>query len=149
MSVPFIAMAPAFSHRAFANSDGAFTGTCPVADETPRFTLAKRTTADEDSPRWPAQLQIFDGGSGILQTVDGWFPVKRYGEAANAVWNRKDNRKCATGGTGRAAKRNDQRRLMDYNNDPSTTIDDVRSAFQEALRRASDPMWLSRHGFAD
>lgn len=237
MSVLVIAIALAFSHCAFTNSGAAFTGTCPVAGETPRFTLAKRTTveggawrseatpavvyggtmADEDSDRWPAQLQIFDGGSGILQTVDGWFPVKNYGAtedaisfdadgqgevppnrldlkiiarakeilSSDAVWNRKDNRKCPpnattysiycaaekaveeiTGGTGqidhrrpamevirgvvddRAANRNYQHRLMDYNNDPSTTIADVRSIFQEALRRASDSAWLSRHGFA-
>lgn len=49
---------------------------------------------------------------------------------------------------GRAAKRNYKHRLMDYNNDPATTIDDVRSVFQDALRLASDPTWLSRHGFA-
>lgn len=237
MSVLAIATALVFSHCAFATSGTTFTGTCPVADETPRFTLAKRTAveggawrseatpavvyggtmADGDSDRWPAQLQIYDGGSGILQTVNGWFPVKNYEAAKNAisfdvdgqrevppngldlkiiaraaeilssaaVWNRKDNRKCASnattysiycaaekaveeisGGTGpvdhrrpamevirgvvddRAAKRNYQHRLMDYNNDPSTTIDDVRSIFQEALRRAADPVWLSGHGFA-
>lgn len=237
MSALIAAMALTFSHCAFADSHGAFTGTCPIADETPRFTVAKRisveggawrsdatpdivyggTMADEDSDRSPAQLQIFAGGSGILQTVDGWFPVRNYGAAMNtiffdvdgqhevppndldvkiiaraaeilsseAVWNRDDDRECTpnattysiycagekaveeiTGGTGpidhrrpamevirgivddRAAKRNYKHRLMDYNNDPATTIDDVRSVFQDALRRASDPTWLSRHGFA-
>jgi hypothetical protein len=35
----------------------------------------------------------------------------------------------------RAAKRNYNHRLMDYNNDPSTHLSDVRSLFAEALKR--------------
>ena len=43
---------------------------------------------------------------------------------------------------------NYEHRLMDYNNDPTTTLDDVRSAFQEALAGMDDPKWLAKHGFA-
>ncbi|HZQ21869.1 MAG TPA: hypothetical protein VFA89_03640 [Terriglobales bacterium] len=33
---------------------------------------------DEGFPNAPIQLQIYDGGSGILQTIYGWFPVTEY-----------------------------------------------------------------------
>ena len=48
----------------------------------------------------------------------------------------------------RSVGRNYQHRLMDYNNDPTTTLDDVRSAFKEALAGMDDPKWLTKHGFA-
>jgi hypothetical protein len=35
----------------------------------------------------------------------------------------------------RAATRNYHHRLMDYNNDPKTHLDDVKSLFKEALNR--------------
>ena len=38
-------------------------------------------------------------------------------------------------------------RLMGYNNDPKTTLDDVRTLFEEALRRLHDETWLSDHDF--
>lgn len=225
-------------HCVFSASYGsAFLGTCPLVDETPRFTLSIRTApeggiwrpdasprivwggqmADEDSATWQVQLQIFRGNSGILQTVYGWFPVMSYEATAGAlsfdvdgqkevppnaldakivkqaseilssaaVWNRNDTRKCppsattfsiycagekaveeVTGGTGlidhrrpamevirevvedRAAGRNYKHRLMEYNNDPRTTMDDVRSVFSDALERMSDISWLQNHGFA-
>jgi hypothetical protein len=86
---------------------------------------------DEGYPNAPIQLQIYSGGSGILQTIYGWFPVTRYRITSSglafeldglheippdaldaqiirraaailstaAVWNRADNRKCATDAT--------------------------------------------------
>jgi hypothetical protein len=48
----------------------------------------------------------------------------------------------------RSAGRNYQHRLMDYNNDPTTRFDDVRSLFSEALAGMHDPQWLTKHGFA-
>jgi hypothetical protein len=173
--------------------------------------------ADQDSRTWPAQLQIFDAGSGVLQTMYGWFPIRNYTftqrelafevdrqdevppnaldvriiERASQilssprVWNRHDNRKCSPGAatfsiycageravedvTGatdllnhrrpameviravvddRSEGRGYHHRLMDYNNDPTTTFNDVQSLFREALQRISDTAWLQRHGFA-
>ena len=48
----------------------------------------------------------------------------------------------------RSAGRNYRHRLMDYNNDPTTRFDDVRSLFSEALAGMNDPQWLTKHGFA-
>ena len=47
----------------------------------------------------------------------------------------------------RAAHRNYDHRLMDYNNDPRTQLGDVKSLFDEALTRMNDPKWLSANGF--
>lgn len=48
----------------------------------------------------------------------------------------------------RTAGRNYRHRLMDYNNDPTTTLTDVQSLFRDALERMNDPVWLRQHGFA-
>jgi|HubBroStandDraft_1064217.scaffolds.fasta_scaffold45796_3 hypothetical protein len=48
----------------------------------------------------------------------------------------------------RSAGRNYKHRLMDYNNDPTTRLDDVRSLFREAIAVMDDPAWLAKHGFA-
>jgi hypothetical protein len=48
----------------------------------------------------------------------------------------------------RTAGRNYHHRLMDYNNDQTTTLTDVQSVFSEALRRMNDATWLQAHGFA-
>jgi hypothetical protein len=48
----------------------------------------------------------------------------------------------------RTANRNYQHRLMDYNNDPTTTLADMQSLFREALERMNDLTWLHDHGFA-
>jgi hypothetical protein len=47
----------------------------------------------------------------------------------------------------RAATRNYQHRLMDYNNDPTTRLSDVQGLFTEALARMNDATWLRTHGF--
>lgn len=47
----------------------------------------------------------------------------------------------------RTAGRNYDHRIMDYNNDRITTLPDVKSLFDEALRRMSDPSWLVSHDF--
>jgi hypothetical protein len=39
----------------------------------------------------------------------------------------------------RTATRNYRHRLMDYNNDPTTRLQDVQSLFKEALRRIKQP----------
>ena len=48
----------------------------------------------------------------------------------------------------RSAGRHYSHRLMDYNNDPTTRIEDVRSLVREALDEMNDPAWLAKHGFA-
>jgi hypothetical protein len=47
----------------------------------------------------------------------------------------------------RTTGRNYDHRIMDYNNDNTTTLTDVKSIFDEALRRMSDPSWLVSHQF--
>jgi hypothetical protein len=47
----------------------------------------------------------------------------------------------------RSARRNYDHRIMDYNNDPTTTLADVKSIFDEALQRMADPSWLVSHDF--
>jgi hypothetical protein len=47
----------------------------------------------------------------------------------------------------RTAHRNYDHRLMDYNNDPRTQLNDVKSLFAEALTRMNDPQWLGANGF--
>jgi hypothetical protein len=48
----------------------------------------------------------------------------------------------------RTQGRNYNHRLMDYNNDPTTTFTDVQNIFREALDRMNDAPWLREHGFA-
>jgi len=48
----------------------------------------------------------------------------------------------------RTRGRNYHHRLMDYNNDATTTLADVQSIFAEALQRTSDLPWLEAHDFA-
>ncbi|MGB6984422.1 MAG: hypothetical protein WBD74_00455 [Candidatus Aquilonibacter sp.] len=48
----------------------------------------------------------------------------------------------------RTAGRGYNHRLMNYNNDPATTLADVASLFREALERMNDAVWLQAHGFA-
>lgn len=38
-------------------------------------------------------------------------------------------------------------RLMGYNNDPKTSLDDVQALFKDALKRLHDDAWLSDHDF--
>jgi hypothetical protein len=47
----------------------------------------------------------------------------------------------------RTAGRAYRHRLMDYNNDPRTTLADVQSLFAEALKRINDHVWLRANGF--
>ncbi len=49
----------------------------------------------------------------------------------------------------RTADRKYDHRLMDYNNDPTTTLSDVQSLFKEALAGMGDPAWLTKHGFSE
>jgi hypothetical protein len=226
-------VAATLSHCALQKADGAFTGTCgPLFDENPMFTLTPSSavtsgvwrsdiqptavwtgTMNDDSRKFPAELEMYRGGRGILRTEYGWLAVsnvassptlrfdldasheikpnmmdRRIVERASAllssptVWNRADNRICpATASTWsiycgmeqatidvtgaanhrrpameavreivdeRSAARNYHHRLMDYNNDPTTRMDDVRSLFSEVLAGMNDPRWLTKHGFA-
>ena len=145
------------------------------------------------------EIEIYEGGAGVIRTYEGWFPVTGFslgGDTmtfqfdgkhevppnavdraileraatvitSDAVWNRADNRKCpadaktwsiycaveramieVTGGFNhrrpagqlvrqivetRSADRTYSHRMMDYNNDPRTTLADVRSLFAEAI----------------
>lgn len=156
---------------------------------------------EEGNPNQPIELEIYDGGSGVLRTIYGWFPVTGFTSTAElvsfridpshevppsdldreivkraatilsstSVWNREDNRKCPSGGTKwsiycameqatvdvtgafnhrrpalevvreivdqRSAGRKYHHRLMEYNNDPTTRLEDVQSLFAEALAR--------------
>jgi hypothetical protein len=40
-------------------------------------------------------------------------------------------------------------RMIDYNNDPSTKLDDVKALFQDASSKLHDDAWLRAHGFVD
>ena len=152
---------------------------------------------------WPIEVEIYDGGSGLLRSEYGWFPVFGFMSTVEilrfqidsshpvppndldrqileraaallsiqAAWNRGDTRKCTPADktwsiycavqratvevTGafhhrrpalelvrqivdeRSAGRNYHHRLMDYNNDPSTRLEDVHSLFTEALTQIS------------
>lgn len=76
------------------------TGSCGrLFDQTPKMTLRSTNSVvggvwrtgsspqtvwygdmtDQGYPNAPVQLQIYGGGSGILQTIYGWFPVTQYG----------------------------------------------------------------------
>ena len=48
----------------------------------------------------------------------------------------------------RSVGRKYDHRLMDYNNDATTTLADVQSLFKEALVEIKDPVWLEKHGFS-
>lgn len=75
------------------------TGSCGrLFDQTPRMTLRSTNAVvggvwrtgsspqtvwygdmtDQGYPNAPIQLQIYGGGSGLLQTIYGWFPVTQY-----------------------------------------------------------------------
>ena len=147
------------------------------------------------------EIEVYDGGTGVIRTYNGWFAISgfsRHGDAvqfqidttkqiapnavdreillramtiisSDSVWNRADNRQCPTTATKwsiycavevaqievaggfhhrrpagelvreivdeRTKTRNYNHRMMDYNNDPTTTLADVRSLFAEALAR--------------
>jgi hypothetical protein len=158
---------------------------------------AKDLTRSTDA----VEIEIYDGGTGVIRTYEGWFPVTGFSNTADtmhfqfdgkhevppnavdreilerastvitseAVWNRADNRQCpanattwsiycaveramieVTGGFNhrrpagqlvrqivdtRSKDRDYQHRMMDYNNDPRTTLSDVRSLFADAIAR--------------
>lgn len=162
-----------------------------VASGAPDFT---RSSDD-------VEIEIYEGGVGVIRTYQGWFPVTGFSIDAGgmhfqfdgkhevppnavdreilerastvitseAVWNRADNRRCpadaktwsiycaveramieVTGGFNhrrpagelvrqivdtRSAGRHYAHRMMDYNNDPTTQLSDVRSLFAEAIAR--------------
>lgn len=147
------------------------------------------------------EIEIYEGGNGVIRTYNGWFPVSRFSRRGSAVrfqidtmkeiapnaldreilmramtiissdsvWNRADNRKCPATATKwsiycaveraqlevaggfhhrrpagelvreivdeRTKARNYNHRLMDYNNDSTTTLADVQTLFAEAIAR--------------
>jgi len=146
------------------------------------------------------EIEIYKGGTGIIRTYNGWYPISNVSMrdalrfqmdrlkevppndldrqilkraaallTSEATWNRADNRDCpasaktlsiycaeerasieVTGGfhhrrpalelvrdivDERSKGKSYNHRLMDYNNDPSTTLADVRSLFVAALAR--------------
>jgi hypothetical protein len=157
--------------------------------------------ADLDRSSDDVEIEIYAGGTGVIRSYNGWFPVTAYSRngsslhfkmdtlnqipagaldreileraakilASDSVWNRADNREClatattwsiycavekaetqVTGGfhhrrpagelmreivDERATNRNYRHRMMDYNNDPTTTLADVKSLFAEAVGR--------------
>ncbi|HXC56785.1 MAG TPA: hypothetical protein VNU97_15915 [Rhizomicrobium sp.] len=224
---------PAPSHCVFQQTGTASSGTCgPLFDENPVFTLAPAAAGtqgvwrsdihpsavwagslSDDDGKFPAELDVYDAGRGILRTEYGWFAVSHVETSpslrfeldasreimpgtldgkiieraaallsSTAVWNRADNRVCPPNATNwsiycalqkatievagaadhrrpameavrqivdeRSAGRTYNHRLMDYNNDASTTLSDVASLFREATMDMKDPQWLAKHGFA-
>ena len=163
--------------------------------------LVKYGRSDLDQNFDTVEIEIYAGGTGLIRTYTGWFPVSGFSlqdsvlqfqfDAAqavppnaldreilrkasslitsNSVWNRADNRKCTPGATTwsiycaeerasievtggfhhrrpalelvrqiveeRSEGKSYPHRLMGYNNDPSTTLDDVRILFVEAIAR--------------
>ena len=169
------------------------------ADAVPSAVWSGELSEGKDS----LELEIYDGGAGVLRTQKGWFAVTAFAATAEglgfdvdasrkieptsldaeivrhadallssaAVWNRADNRQCPATATtwsiycamaratievtcgfhhrrpamelvrviieARSAGRNYEHRLMDYNNDRTTTLADVHAIFSEALSRMS------------
>lgn len=163
--------------------------------------VRQRGAADLDRAADSLEIEIYDGGKGVIRTYNGWFPVSGFSVRGSAirfhidttreiapnavdreilvraskiissdsVWNRADNRKCPPAATKwsiycaveqaqievaggfhhrrpagelvrevvdeRTKNRNYNHRMMDYNNDPTTTLADVRSLFAEAIAR--------------
>jgi hypothetical protein len=163
--------------------------------------LVKHGTSDLEETFDDVEIEIYAGGTGVIRTYDGWYPVSgleardsmlrfqidtahevlpneldreilQHAAAiitSDAVWNRADNRKCppnattwsiycaeerasieVTGGfhhrrpalelvreivDERTQKKTYPHRLMGYNNDPTTHLEDVRSLFAEAISR--------------
>jgi len=147
------------------------------------------------------EIEIYAGGSGVVRTSDGWFPISKFTLTTEAMefqidfshevppsdldreivqraamilssesaWNRADTRECAVTDTTwsiycamqratvevtwgfhhrrpalqlirkiveeRSVTSAYTHRLMDYNNDPKTKLEDVKSLFAEALTR--------------
>lgn len=205
----------------FTRADAGWTGSCgPVFGEHPTFALASapaittgawrldakptavwagRITNAANPGDAPVELEVYAGGTGVLRTLFGWFPVTNFradplqftldGDhevppnavdrqileravavlSSAAVWNREDTRDCPAdartwsiycavvkGSTDllgayhhrrpaaqlvravideRTKDRNYSHRLMDYNNDRTTTLADVKSLFAEAIAR--------------
>ncbi|HEY6358526.1 MAG TPA: hypothetical protein VIX35_09800 [Vicinamibacterales bacterium] len=163
--------------------------------------LVTHGTSDLADTYDDVEIEIYAGGTGVIRTYSGWFPVSGFTAqdsrlrfqidtaeevpanaldreilqhaaaiiTSDAVWNRADNRKCAptattwsiycaeerasidvTGGfhhrrpalelvrqlvDERSQGKSYTHRLMDYNNDSSTHLEDVRSLFAEAIAR--------------
>ena len=163
--------------------------------------IPSRALADFAEGGDSVEVEIYPGGSGVIRTYAGWFPVTHFSATdstahfeldatkpvepnmldrriliraaailnADSVWNRADNRQCAPGArtwsiycaveaasvevTGafhhrrpaaelvrqiveeRTRDRSYEHRLMDYNNDPTTKLSDVRTLFAEAIAR--------------
>jgi hypothetical protein len=214
--------APQLNACVLAKSGGQWDGDCGDLDgHTPRFSIALEpevATGQWRADRAPdgaysgvmgeagyrptrIELEVYPDRTGVLRTMQGWFPVsnvsataatvrfdldpshevapgpldrkiiQRAGEilSSEAVWNRADNRLCRDGATNwsvycalrqatvevtgafhhrrpalelvrqivreRVGEREYDHGLMDYNNDRSTTLADVRSLFAEAERR--------------
>ena len=157
--------------------------------------------ADLERATDDVELEVYDGGTGVIRTYNGWYAVTGFSAkgttlhfqmdtlkqippgpldreilqraaailTSDSAWNRADSRLCPTTATTwsiycavekaefeltggfhhrrpagelvreivdeRAKNRNYKHRMMDYNNDPTTKLEDVRSLFAEALRR--------------
>lgn len=166
-----------------------------------RVSLRGAAAADLERVADSVEIEIYEGGNGVIRTYNGWFAVSGFSRrgsslrfqidttqeiapnavdreilvramriiSSDSVWNRADNRKCPATATKwsiycaveqaqrdvaggfhhrrpagelvreivdeRTKARNYNHRMMDYNNDPTTTLADVRSLFAEALAR--------------
>lgn len=163
--------------------------------------VVEKGAADLDRVADSVEVEIYEGGHGVIRTYNGWFAVSGFNPRgpitrfqidtsreiapntldreilmraarilySDSVWNRADNRKCPAAATKwsvycaveqaqvdvaggfhhrrpagelvreivdeRTKARNYSHRMMDYNNDPTTTLADVQSLFTEAIAR--------------
>jgi hypothetical protein len=140
-SVAYASTSPIPSHCVFDRVGDHFGGSCgALFDQTPAMTLSPATgittgvwrddvhpasvwagdMTDQGYRNAPLELEIYTGGWGVLRTEYGWFAVREIVDK-------------------RTATRNYHHRLMDYNNDPTTHLDDVQSLFKDALNRIEKP----------
>jgi hypothetical protein len=157
--------------------------------------------ADLEKSTDDVEIEIYRGGTGVIRTYTGWYPVSAFAVtsgavrfqlagktevppnavdreiiqraaaiiSSDAVWNRRDDRQCPADATTwsiycavekaqievaggfhhrrpagevvrviveeRTKGKPYQHRMMDYNNDATTRLADVKSLFAEALAR--------------
>lgn len=155
----------------FANGRGilrTLVGWFPVSGFTEKPALAFDLDADHEVPPSPLGAAIVRRAAQILSSKTAWNRADNRKCPADAkTWSIYCAMKKATievtGGfhhrrpalqvvriiiQERRGNPPYEHRLMDYNNDKTTTLADVQSLFREALKDMNNPAWLAAHGFA-
>ncbi len=88
------------------------------------------------------EIEIYEGGNGVIRTYNGWFAVSGFSLRGSTMRFQIDTTKEIVPNAldreivdERTKARDYNHRRMDYNNDPTTTLADVHSLFAEALAR--------------